>query len=88
MGRKLYVGNLPFETGETELQELFSRMRPIARVSEAVVSAHYVDEILQLIVTVTAELMGSKICSLMLLDASAARAFGVACALPAVSYVA
>jgi RNA recognition motif-containing protein len=25
MGRKLYVGNLPYETGETELQELFSR---------------------------------------------------------------
>jgi cold-inducible RNA-binding protein len=25
MSRKLYVGNLPYETGETELQELFSR---------------------------------------------------------------
>ena len=25
MGRKLYVGNLPYETGETELQELFSQ---------------------------------------------------------------
>jgi cold-inducible RNA-binding protein len=25
MGRKLYVGNLPYEIGETELQELFSR---------------------------------------------------------------
>jgi RNA recognition motif-containing protein len=25
MGRKLYVGNLPYETGEAELQELFSR---------------------------------------------------------------
>jgi RNA recognition motif-containing protein len=24
MGRKLYVGNLPYTTGETELQELFS----------------------------------------------------------------
>lgn len=24
MGRKLYVGNLPYESGETELQELFS----------------------------------------------------------------
>jgi cold-inducible RNA-binding protein len=23
MGRKLYVGNLPYETGETQLQELF-----------------------------------------------------------------
>ena len=25
MGRKLYVGNFPYETGETELQELFSQ---------------------------------------------------------------
>ncbi len=25
MGRKLYVGNLPYETGETELQDLFSQ---------------------------------------------------------------
>jgi RNA recognition motif-containing protein len=25
MGRKLYVGNLPYEVGETELQELFGR---------------------------------------------------------------
>jgi RNA recognition motif-containing protein len=25
MGRKLYVGNLPYEIGETELQELFAR---------------------------------------------------------------
>ena len=25
MGRKLYVGNLPYNTGETELQELFGK---------------------------------------------------------------
>ena len=25
MGRRLYVGNLPYETGEADLQELFSR---------------------------------------------------------------
>jgi cold-inducible RNA-binding protein len=25
MGRKLYVGNLPYETGEAELQELFGQ---------------------------------------------------------------
>jgi cold-inducible RNA-binding protein len=25
MSRKLYVGNLPYETGETELQELFAK---------------------------------------------------------------
>ena len=26
MGRKLYVGNLPFSTTESELEELFGRM--------------------------------------------------------------
>jgi len=25
MGRKLYVGNLPYETGESEIQDLFAR---------------------------------------------------------------
>jgi RNA recognition motif-containing protein len=25
MGRRLYVGNLPYETGEADLQELFAR---------------------------------------------------------------
>jgi len=33
MGRKLYVGNLPYEVGEAELQELFSRVGPVDSVS-------------------------------------------------------
>ena len=33
MGRKLYVGNLPYEIGETELQELFSRVGSVDSVS-------------------------------------------------------
>jgi cold-inducible RNA-binding protein len=33
MGRKLYVGNLPYEVGEAELQELFSRVGPVESVS-------------------------------------------------------
>jgi cold-inducible RNA-binding protein len=32
MGRRLYVGNLPFETGETELQELFGRAGAVETV--------------------------------------------------------
>ena len=33
MGRKLYVGNLPYETGETELQELFGRAGTVEKVT-------------------------------------------------------
>ena len=32
MGRKLYVGNFPYETGETELQELFARSGTVETV--------------------------------------------------------
>ena len=32
MSRKLYVGNLPYETGETELQELFGRAGAVETV--------------------------------------------------------
>jgi cold-inducible RNA-binding protein len=33
MGRKLYVGNLPYEVGETELQELFERAGSVESVN-------------------------------------------------------
>jgi len=33
MGRKLYVGNLPYEVGETELQELFGRSGAVDSVN-------------------------------------------------------
>jgi RNA recognition motif-containing protein len=33
MGRKLYVGNLPYEVGETELQELFARVGSVESVT-------------------------------------------------------
>lgn len=32
MGRKLYVGNLPFETGEAELQQLFTQAGTVESV--------------------------------------------------------
>jgi len=40
----------------------------LSRISEAMTSDLYLEDVLKLIVTVTAEVMGSKICSLMLLD--------------------
>ena len=33
MGRKLYVGNLPYETGEAELQDLFARAGSVDSVN-------------------------------------------------------
>lgn len=33
MGRKLYVGNLPYEVGETELQELFASAGSVESVT-------------------------------------------------------
>ena len=33
MSRKLYVGNLPYETGEAELQELFGRAGAVDSVT-------------------------------------------------------
>ena len=33
MSRKLYVGNLPYETGEAELQELFARAGTVDKVT-------------------------------------------------------
>ena len=32
MGRRLYVGNLPYSTGEAELQELFSKAGTVESV--------------------------------------------------------
>ena len=33
MNRKLYVGNVPYETGEAELQELFSQAGDVSSVN-------------------------------------------------------
>jgi len=44
------------------------QLEAIARVSQTITSSLYLEDILKLIVTVTAEVMNSKICSLMLLD--------------------
>ena len=33
MGRKLYVGNLPYETGEAELQDLFAQAGSVESVT-------------------------------------------------------
>lgn len=44
------------------------KIEALSKISDAITSDLYLEDILGLIVTVTAEVMGSKICSLMLLD--------------------
>jgi len=45
-----------------------SRLEALSTISKAITSDLYIEDILKLIVTVTARVMKSKICSLMLLD--------------------
>jgi len=44
------------------------QIRALTEISKAITSDLYLDDILKLVVTVTAEVMGSKICSLWILD--------------------
>ncbi len=48
--------------------ELEKKLEALSRISYAITSDQYIEDILKLIVTVTAEVMGFKICSLMLLN--------------------
>ncbi len=50
----------------------------LSEISKAIISDRYIKEILQLIVTMTAQLMNSKICSIMLLDEKKQELFIVA----------
>ena len=50
--------NMPYE----------EQIKALTKISKAIASDIYLEDILRLIVTVTAEMMGSNICSLMLID--------------------
>ncbi len=61
--------------GAIENARLYDQMKrkalqveTLSQVSETVASNRIIDDVLQLIVTMTAQMMGSKICSIMLLD--------------------
>lgn len=66
------AGQVGGAIGHARLLEVSHRsarqLETLSQVSQAVASSSYLQEVLDLIVTVTAEVMGSKICSLMLLD--------------------
>lgn len=51
-----------------EIKQKASQFDSLTKVSRSIVSEQYLDEILSLIVVVTAEMLDSKICSIMLLD--------------------
>ncbi len=51
-----------------ETKQKASQFDSLVKVSQSISSEHYLDEILNLIVVVTAEMLNSKICSVMLLD--------------------
>lgn len=53
-----------FEEAKRKAEQLDA----LSQISKSVVSNNYLEEILHLIVTVAAQVMGSKICSIMLLD--------------------
>lgn len=51
-----------------EVHKKAKQLDLLSEISRTIVSDYYLKEILQLIVTMTAQVMGSKICSIMLLD--------------------
>jgi len=66
-GEKAVSG--PVSAGNKEESSSYNEViEAMLKISEAITSDLYLDDILKLIVTITAEVMGSKICSLMLLD--------------------
>jgi len=55
-------------TGHRDETSYAEQIKALSEISKAISSDHYLEDILGLIVTVTANVMGSKICSLWLLD--------------------
>jgi signal transduction protein with GAF and PtsI domain len=51
-----------------EMRRKALQLETLSQVSETVVSNRLIEDVMHLIVTMTAQMMGSKICSLMLLD--------------------
>jgi signal transduction protein with GAF and PtsI domain len=53
---------------DEEVRRKATQLDLLSEISRTIVSSHYLNEILQLIVTMAAQVMGSKICSINLLD--------------------
>ena len=59
---------MPKEKNKKGYQIYLKQIEALAKVANLITSGLYLEELLRLIVNVTAEIMNSKICSLMLLD--------------------
>ncbi|NPV05415.1 MAG: GAF and ANTAR domain-containing protein [Syntrophaceae bacterium] len=68
MARKKTVQAEGEQSGGGKAGSADSKISALLTISRAITSEKYLEDILRLIVTVTAEVMGSKICSLMLID--------------------
>ena len=56
------------ESNDRKMENARDIIEALSKIGEAITSDLYLEDVLKLIVTVTAEAMDSKICSLMLLD--------------------
>lgn len=63
VGGVIEHARLYYETKQKALQ-----VESLVKISESIISEKYLDEILELVVVVTAEMLHSKICSIMLID--------------------
>lgn len=66
--KELKISGKEYLRIKKELERKNELLKMVSQVSGTVISGRYLKEILQLIVTMTAEMMNSKICSIMLLD--------------------
>lgn len=62
------AGAIAHSRAHHQARKKSQQIEALARMSESIAQGIYLREILHLIVTMTAEMMGSKICSLMLMD--------------------
>lgn len=59
---------MPKKTAKAKYQVYLKHIEALAKVANMITSGLYLEELLRLVVNVTAQIMNSKICSLMLLD--------------------
>lgn len=59
---------MPKKTAKAKYQVYLKHIEALAKVANMITSGLYLGELLRLVVNVTAQIMNSKICSLMLLD--------------------